>query len=163
MTKDELREKFMRYCVTPTINEYQEIFAHVIKSILLIGLLSVGAIFSCKKGGVDPLTNTQKMAGMHSWSGTYYNNGITYKVAYTWEVVIVDNKTIFLTDSLGRISDTLLYTNNNDNTLLFERKYSYIDEDKATTVRYNYSTDILVYQLLNSSKNGVKEINLTAH
>lgn len=65
-----------------------------------IVLLLLLPFISCKRKTIDSLSYTPKMAGNHTWVGTFhYSSGTldtTYNISWSESITILDNKTFVL-------------------------------------------------------------------
>lgn len=110
-------------------------------------LLLLTFFFSCKK---DPLENTNKLGGSHSWQGIktlfdIVNNGldttvdIAYQLDFQEKILVINKNMIYFYDTM-----TCKYNNKNNKII------EYTHEDNFL-YPFRYSRDTLIYNYSNGS------------
>ncbi len=114
------------------------------KLILICLLLS---FFSCKK---DPLENTSKLAGNHSWEGVrtvlhIINNGADTILLSAEPVQYEKNITVLSRNIIYFFSDSMFLTsvNNKNNIIMYTREDNYM-------YPYRYTRDTFIFNYVNS-------------
>jgi hypothetical protein len=136
----------------------------------IYGSLLLLFICSCKKDTPkDPLENTIKLAGNHSWEGIktalkIINNGTDTiveseePVLYEQYITVVSNNIIYFpydtmyVASVNKINKTIMY--------ISEDNYMYPFRYSRDTIIYNYSNSFIEFRHVARSDNTIYKLNL---